>query len=35
MLHAWRKLMIAPTAMNSSEPSIDIVTWFRPSILSL
>src|SRR5215470_10368951 len=29
MLHAWRKLMIAPAATNRSEPSNDIVSCDR------
>src|SRR5258706_13160782 len=33
-LQAWRKLMIAPEATNSSEPSSDIVTWLSMSGLS-
>src|ERR1051326_1032263 len=34
-LQAWRNPMIAPAAMNRSDPSNDIVTWFKPSGLSL
>src|SRR5258706_1725911 len=33
-LQAWRKLMIAPEATNSSEPSSNIVTWLSMSGLS-